>query len=199
MCTYTQVYTVWNEFMCGIYDYCLIYVHRYRPDLCDWSVIENSSPEESNEIAFRILEKDFKIARILSADESISLQNTDIKIWLHYLEQICEVFRGEIPHVKHPKLDYAEFKQKNQKDNNMPDFTKLHRIAAAKREAAANDENGARKLRDKLPGEIYSTQILWQNVTLRQACIKLIKFSFTFLYLPAFFCTKNSITNSAGC
>jgi F-actin monooxygenase len=87
----------------------------------------------------------------MSADESITLQDTDIKTWLHYLEQICEVFRGEIPHVKHPKLDYAEFKQKTQ-TNNMHDFTKLHRIAAAKREAAANDENGARKTRDKLPG-----------------------------------------------
>ena len=90
----------------------------------------------------------------MSADESIALQDVDIKTWLHYLEQICEVFRGEIPHVKHPKLDYAEFKQKTQtqKTNNMSDFTKLHRIAAAKREAA-NDENGAKKSRDKLPGK----------------------------------------------
>lgn len=128
-------------------------IHRYRPDLCDWNAIENVSAEESNEIAFHIFEKEFKIPRVMSADESITLQNTDIKTWLHYLEQICEVFRGEIPHVKHPKLDYAEFKQKNQNNNNMSDFTKLHRIAAAKREAA-NDENGARKSRDKLPGRV---------------------------------------------
>ncbi|XP_070490277.1 F-actin-monooxygenase Mical isoform X2 [Chironomus tepperi] len=127
-------------------------IHRYRPDLCDWNAIENALPEESNEIAFSIFEKEFKIPRVMSADESITLQDIDIKTWLHYLEQICEVFRGEIPHVKHPKLDYAEFKQKTQtqKTNNMSDFTKLHRIAAAKREAA-NDENGAKKSRDKLP------------------------------------------------
>jgi len=128
--------------------------NRYRPDLCDWNAIENALPEELNEIAFHIFEEEFKIPRVMSADESITLQDIDIKTWLHYLEQVCEIFRGEIPHVKHPKLDYAEFKQKTQtqKNNNMADFTKLHRIAAAKREAA-NDENGVKKSRDKLPGK----------------------------------------------
>jgi F-actin monooxygenase len=108
-------------------------------------------------MSFRILEKEFKISRVMSADESLTLQNTDIKVWLHYLEQICEVFRGEIPHVKHPKLDYAEFKQKNQNNNNqktMADFAKLHRIAAARREAA-KEENGASNGRKsyKLPSK----------------------------------------------
>lgn len=79
----------------------------------------------------------------MSAEESVSLEGIDIKSWLHYLEQICEVFRGEIPHVKHPKLDYAEFKQKSQTaKNTMADFARLHRIAAAKRETA-KEENAA--------------------------------------------------------
>lgn len=78
----------------------------------------------------------------MTSEESMTLEGIDIKNWLHYLEQICEVFRGEIPHVKHPKLDYAEFKQKNQTANTMAGFARLHRIAAAKREAA-KDENGA--------------------------------------------------------
>lgn len=78
----------------------------------------------------------------MTSEESLTLESTDIKVWLHYLELICEVFRGEIPHVKHPKLDYAEFKQKNQTANTMADFARLHRIAAAKREAA-KEENGA--------------------------------------------------------
>lgn len=101
--------------------------------------------EESNELAFRIFEKEFKIPRLISADESVSLENIDVKTWLQYLEQVCELFRGEIPHVKHPKLDYAEFKQKNQNTNTMADFARLHRIAAAKREALAKEENQARK------------------------------------------------------
>lgn len=117
------------------------------------------SNAESNEIAFSIIENEFKIPRVMSASESLTLQNTDIKVWLHYLEQVCEVFRGEIPHVKHPKLDYAEFKQKNQKPNLMADFTKLHRIAAARREAAKEENlasNNGRKIHkhaEKLPSK----------------------------------------------
>lgn len=116
-------------------------------------MIENLSAEESNELAFNIFENEFKIPQVVSPEESTTLENTDIKIWLHYLEQICEIFRGEIPHVKHPKLDYAEFKQKNQNTNTMADFAKLHRIAAAKREALNKDDNGASSSKkfNKLP------------------------------------------------
>jgi F-actin monooxygenase len=99
----------------------------------------------------------------MSPEESVSLENIDIKTWLHYLEVVCEVFRGEIPHVKHPKLDYAEFKQKTiTAKNTMADFARLHRIAAAKREAS-KEENGAshvissgrrsQKIAEKLPSE----------------------------------------------
>lgn len=79
----------------------------------------------------------------MSPDESMTLESVEIKTWLHYLEQICEVFRGEIPHVKHPKLDYAEFKQKNKNASIAAGFERLHRIAAAKRDGAAKEENGA--------------------------------------------------------
>jgi hypothetical protein len=103
--------------------------------------------EESNDTAFRIFEKEFKIPRTISSTESVSLEDIDVKTWLQYLEQVCELFRGEIPHVKHPKLDYAEFKQKNQTSNTMADFARLHRIAAAKREALAKEENGANQSR----------------------------------------------------
>lgn len=78
----------------------------------------------------------------MSSEESLTLESIDIKNWLHYLELICEVFRGEIPHVKHPKLDYAEFKQNTKTANTMADFARLHRIAAAKQKAA-KEENGA--------------------------------------------------------
>lgn len=112
-------------------------------------MVENLSPEESNEIAFNIFEREFKIPQLISPEESVDLKNTDIKVWLHYLEQMCEVFRGEIPHVKHPKLDFAEFKQKNQNTNTMADFAKLHRLAAAKREISKED-NGASNNNRKL-------------------------------------------------
>lgn len=111
--------------------------------MVDWPSLQECSAEESNEIAFQIFEKEFNIQRMMTSEESLTLENIDIKNWLHYLELICEVFRGEIPHVKHPKLDYAEFqKQKNQNATTMAGFAKLHRMAAAKREAA-KEENGA--------------------------------------------------------
>lgn len=79
----------------------------------------------------------------MTAEQSLTLEGIDIKNWLHYLELICEVFRGEIPHVKHPKLDYAEYtKQKNQSAITMAGFARLHRLAAAKRDQA-KEENGA--------------------------------------------------------
>lgn len=107
--------------------------------------------EESNETAFHIFEKEFKIPRLISANESVSLDNIDVKTWLQYLEQVCELFRGEIPHVKHPKLDYAEFKQKNQTSNAMADFARLHRIAAAKREALAKEESARKSHKASVP------------------------------------------------
>lgn len=111
---------------------CLISVYsRYRPDLVNLDDIENSSVEECNALAFKIFEQEMGIKPVMSAKDSVTLDNVDIKVWLHYLEQICEVFRGEIPHVKHPKLDYAEYKQKN-KPNTMADFSRLHRLATSK-------------------------------------------------------------------
>lgn len=116
--------------------------NSYRPDLVEWSTVEESSAEENNELAFAILETEFNIQRVMSAQESLTLESIDIKNWLHYLELICEVFRGEIPHMKHPKLDYAEFKQvKNQTASTTAGFARLHRLAAAKRDVP-KEENG---------------------------------------------------------
>lgn len=77
----------------------------------------------------------------MSGQDSLSLTSVDSKQWLNYLEQICEVFRGEIPHVKHPKLDYAEFKQKQQIDS-MEEFAKLRRFAVNRMQANAAAAGG---------------------------------------------------------
>ncbi|XP_053694441.1 F-actin-monooxygenase Mical isoform X2 [Sabethes cyaneus] len=104
-------------------------INRYRPDLVNLEELEICTPEDCNEHAFSILEDHLGIPRVMSGQESVTLGGVDSKLWLNYLEQICEVFRGEIPHVKHPKLDYAEFKQKQQ-INSMEEFAKLRRFAA---------------------------------------------------------------------
>ena len=84
--------------------YCILIENRYRPDLVDLNDIVECTAIESNERAFEIIEKELSIPRVMTADESVKIETIDAKLWLTYLEQICEVFRGEIPHVKHPKL-----------------------------------------------------------------------------------------------
>lgn len=62
----------------------------------------------------------------MTANESFNLELMESKIWLNYLEQICEVFRGEIPHVKHPKLDFSEELREKSSFNRGPvDFSHL--------------------------------------------------------------------------
>lgn len=67
----------------------------------------------------------------MTANESVTLENVDSKLYLNYLEQVCEYFRGEIPHVKHPKLDFSEFKEKLKSTNKAPDFSRLLKFTSA--------------------------------------------------------------------
>jgi hypothetical protein len=101
--------------------------------------------EECNALAFKIFEKEMGIQPVMSAKDSVTLEEVDLKVWLHYLEQICEVFRGEIPHVKHPKLDYAEFKQKTKADT-AADFSRLQKMVASKISEDALTKNNRKPL-----------------------------------------------------
>lgn len=67
------------------------------------------------------------IAKAVTAAESVTLQNVDPKVWLTYLEQVCEVFRGEIPHVKHPKLDLDKLRE-HKANAAKPDFSHLLKL-----------------------------------------------------------------------
>lgn len=113
-------------------------INRYRPDLVDLNTIKDYSVKERNELAFKILETELGIPQVMSAKDSLNLENVDSKIWLNYLEQICEVFRGEIPHVKHPKLDFFELKERTAK-NNAPDFSHLFKANAKKSRSPMQD------------------------------------------------------------
>lgn len=73
------------------------------------------------------------IAKAITAAESVTLQGVDPKVWLNYLEQVCEVFRGEIPHVKHPKLDLEKLRE-TKKDANSPDFSNLLKLKSTAKE-----------------------------------------------------------------
>lgn len=116
----------------------------------------------------------------MSGKDSINIENVESKSWITYLEQICEVFRGEVPHVKHPKLDYSEFKQKtNVPGLSMADFSRMrrgdlpvtqvkkHEPAGTSRKASAAPEedryNVMRKQR-RLAQEQQQTQIQGHHV-----------------------------------
>lgn len=111
-------------------------IYRYRPDLVDFNDVKELSKSECNDLAFKILERDLKIPRVMTAKDSLSLDSIDSKVWLNYLEQICEVFRGEIPHVKHPKLEIAELKDKTPK---VMDFSKLLKFSGKKAKSPLQD------------------------------------------------------------
>jgi len=85
------------------------------------------SPVECNELSFAVLERELHIDRIMSAKQSLDLTDVESRIWLNYLDQICELFRGEIPHIKHPKMDFSDLRQKYRINHThaQPDFSKL--------------------------------------------------------------------------
>ncbi|XP_016960251.1 F-actin-monooxygenase Mical isoform X1 [Drosophila biarmipes] len=102
-------------------------INRYRPDLIDFAATKDMSPVECNELAFAVLERELHIDRIMSAKQSLDLTDVESRVWLNYLDQICELFRGEIPHIKHPKMDFSDLRQKYRINHThaQPDFSKL--------------------------------------------------------------------------
>lgn len=99
----------------------------YRPDLIDLAATKDMSPLECNELAFAVLDRELHINRIMTAKQSLDLTDLESRVWLAYLDQICELFRGEIPHIKHPKMDFSDLRQKYRINHAhaQPDFSKL--------------------------------------------------------------------------
>lgn len=102
------------------------------------------------------------IPRCMTAKDSLNIERIDSKLWLQYLEQICEVFRGEIPHVKHPKLDFAELKQKTQSSirshsNNMAQFTRMHNFVTAKNKHIPINEAVNNNLPTKIKADVATS------------------------------------------
>ncbi|KAH8330537.1 hypothetical protein KR067_004716, partial [Drosophila pandora] len=102
-------------------------ISRYRPDLIDLAATKDMSPLECNELAFAVLDRELHINRIMTAKQSLDLTDVESRVWLAYLDQICELFRGEIPHIKHPKMDFSDLRQKYRINHAhaQPDFSKL--------------------------------------------------------------------------
>lgn len=95
--------------------------------MIDLTKLKGLNVEQCNEIAFSVIEREMGIAKALTAAESVTLHGIEPKVWLNYLEQVCEVFRGEIPHVKHPKLDLEKLRE-TKRDAAAPDFSNLLKL-----------------------------------------------------------------------
>ncbi|XP_036324802.1 F-actin-monooxygenase Mical [Rhagoletis pomonella] len=106
-------------------------ISRFRPDLIDYTATRDLTSAERNELAFRILEAEYQLPRIMNGEKSVELEKVDTRLWLHYLNQVREVFRGEVPHLKHPKMDITELREKYRLNNAhaQPDFSKLLQLS----------------------------------------------------------------------
>ncbi|XP_012287376.1 F-actin-monooxygenase Mical isoform X2 [Orussus abietinus] len=80
-------------------------IHRYRPDLIDFYSLKPEEETINNQLAFDILEKELGITPIMTGEEMTECEVPDKLAMFSYLTQIYETFRGEIPHIKHPKLE----------------------------------------------------------------------------------------------
>nr|XP_023016590.1 F-actin-monooxygenase Mical isoform X2 [Leptinotarsa decemlineata] len=77
-------------------------IHHYRPDLLDYSAIKNDEPAKNNQIAIDLLEKELGIPPLMTGAD---ITNTDDYLTMaSYLAEIYDAFRGEIPHIRLPKL-----------------------------------------------------------------------------------------------
>lgn len=111
--------------------------------MIDLTKLKGLNVEQCNEIAFSVIEREMGIPKAITAAESVTLQNVDSKVWLNYLEQVCEVFRGEIPHVKHPKLDLEKLRE-TKKDAKTPDFSNLLKMKSPPKEVERDGVGGDR-------------------------------------------------------
>ncbi|XP_076636191.1 molecule interacting with CasL isoform X2 [Colletes latitarsis] len=80
-------------------------IHKYRPDLIDFHSMQPEDVAKNNQLAFDILEKELGIPPIMTGEEMAECEIPDKLAMFSYLTQIYDVFRGEIPYIRHPKLE----------------------------------------------------------------------------------------------
>ncbi|XP_051175547.1 F-actin-monooxygenase Mical isoform X2 [Leptopilina boulardi] len=86
-------------------------IHRYRPDLIDFQSLSSEESAKNNQLAFDILQKEFNISPIMTGEEMAACDIPDKLSMFSYLTHLYEAFRGEIPHIKHLKLEFEERKE----------------------------------------------------------------------------------------
>lgn len=102
----------------------------------------------------------------MAGKDSIQLTSVESKLWLNYLEQICEVFRGEIPHVKHPKIDFSDLRDKYRTNNAhaQPDFSKLLQISTKQKSKSP--------IQDGVLQDVHTAQVVQRRSVLDEEKLK---------------------------
>lgn len=97
-----------GEVLCAI-------IHRFRPDLIEFPLPseENVDPVDAagfrNQIAFDLLHEEYGLQHVMSGWESVhGGMAQDFLSCVAYLSQVFEIFRGEIPQVKYPRVESCE-------------------------------------------------------------------------------------------
>ncbi|KAL6437477.1 hypothetical protein ACFW04_005150 [Cataglyphis niger] len=80
-------------------------IHRYRPDLISFYSLNAEDVVKNNQLAFDTLEKELNIPPIMTGEEMAQCDVPDTLTMFSYLTQIYEAFKGDIPYIKHPKLE----------------------------------------------------------------------------------------------
>ncbi|XP_072766415.1 uncharacterized protein [Anoplolepis gracilipes] len=80
-------------------------IHRYRPDLINFYSLNAEDVVKNNQLAFDMLEKELNIPPIMTGEEMAQCDVPDALTMYSYLTQIYEAFKGDIPYIKHPKLE----------------------------------------------------------------------------------------------
>ncbi|XP_034941558.1 F-actin-monooxygenase Mical [Chelonus insularis] len=101
-------------------------IHRYRPDLVDFHSLKTDEVEKNNQLAFDVLEKELGISPIMTGEEMARCDVPDKLAMFSYLTQLYEAFRGEIPHIKHPKLEPED--DRSVYDKQLSQLTPGHKV-----------------------------------------------------------------------
>ncbi|XP_039287410.1 F-actin-monooxygenase Mical [Nilaparvata lugens] len=105
-------------------------IHRYRPDLIDFHSLRPTDAARNNQLAFDTLERELGISPVMTGLEMEQCEVPDKLAMLSYLSQLYDTFRGEIPHIKHPKLEEDEIPPKTKEEDTT---AKLRSLTPAQR------------------------------------------------------------------
>uniref|UniRef100_A0A4W6E2J1 F-actin monooxygenase n=1 Tax=Lates calcarifer TaxID=8187 RepID=A0A4W6E2J1_LATCA len=75
-------------------------IHRYRPDLIDFDLLDERDQEKNNQLGFDVAEKEFGISPCMTGKEMSSVVEPDKLSMVMYLSQFYEMFKDTVPEEK---------------------------------------------------------------------------------------------------